>query len=260
MITGGGRPVDAGPSEDDDGERRTRVDYGIDAWRTVVWLGFAACAAGFVMLFAAIAHAPGWLSLGAFTTCTLLGLAALAFVWSSKVGKMRERVRLADWLALPTDAYVLDAGCGTGAVLVELARRTPGGLAVGVDVWQIELNEPLGPEVPLSNAELEGVDEHVDVMTASVTALPFADGVFDAVSCTLVLRTLPGPDARLAAIREAARVLAPGGRLVVLETGRTRALTIAMRSVDLADVTRSRRVWRLLPPARYVAGRKPPSS
>jgi SAM-dependent methyltransferase len=244
---------------DDDAARPARLDYGIDSWSTVVRLGYASFGAGLVMLLAAIAHAPTGLTFVAFVVCTVLAISALVLVWSSRVGKLRERVRLVDWLDLSPDAYALDAGCGTGVVLVELARRVPEGLAVGIDLWGTTLNVAVEPQVARANAQLEGVDAQVVVTTGTIAALPFPDESFDAVTGARVLRELDGSEARVSAVREAARVLAPGGRLVVLETRKTRRIAVAMRSADLTDVTRSRRVWRALPPARYVTGVKPSS-
>jgi len=231
-----------------------RVDYGIDAERAVTGLAYGSLGAGSVMVFGAISHVPVGMSIAAFAACVALALAALTLTWSSRVGKVRERLRLVGWLELPADAYVLDAGCGPGAVLVEAAHRNPEGLAVGVDLWDV-----CEPALPRANAQLEGVDDHVALATGSVTDLPFADATFDVVSCSLVLRRLDGSLARLAAVREAARVLVPGGRLVVLDTAKTRQIAVAMRSADLVGVTRSRRVWRLVPPARYVTASKPRS-
>lgn len=238
---------------------RTVVDYGIDSPSTVVRLGALATGAGVVMLFSAIASAPSWLSLGAFGACIVLALAALALVWSSRVSKLRERIRCVDQLDLDEDSYVLDAGCGTGAVLVEAAYRTPEGLAVGIDVWQPVGGAVVVPETPLANARLDGVEDHVAVATGDVCRLPFPDEMFDAVTSSLVLGRLEHADARLDAARELARVLVPGGRLVVLDRRRTRALMEALRSVELVDVARSRRVWRLVLPARYVIASKPSS-
>jgi SAM-dependent methyltransferase len=246
-------------SEADTRARATVADYGIDAQHTVVLLGLGSFGAGLVMAFGAIANAPTWLSLGAFASCVALAIAALVLIRSSRVGRLRERIRFVDRLELDDDSYVLDAGCGTGMVLVEAARRIPEGLAVGVDDWLPSVHVVLRPETPLENAQLEAVDDRVVVTTAGVGRLPFADEMFDGVSCSLVLRRLANAYERLEAVREAARVLVPGGRLVVLDTAKTREIVIAMRSVDLVDVTRSRRVWRLVPPARYVIGSKPSS-
>jgi ubiquinone/menaquinone biosynthesis C-methylase UbiE len=55
---------------------------------------------------------------------------------------------------------------------------------------------------------------HATVAADRAEALPFADGSFDTVVCTLVLCTVPDPAAALAEFR---RVLAPDGRLLFIE-------------------------------------------
>jgi SAM-dependent methyltransferase len=55
---------------------------------------------------------------------------------------------------------------------------------------------------------------HATVVEASAEALPFADGTFDTVVCTLVLCTVPDPAAALAELR---RVLVLDGRLLFIE-------------------------------------------
>jgi len=234
-------------------------DYGVDSPRLVLRLGLVALGAGLAMMFAAIANAPPWLSLGAFGVCALFAIAALTLIRASRVGKVHERVRCVEKLRLAADSYVLDVGCGTGVVLVEAARRLDGGLAIGLDRWREADRTDARPETVLENARLEAVEDRVVVATGDVRSLPFADETFDAVSCSLVLGRLDHTDDRVRTVRELARVLVPGGRLVILDSSKTRALSVAVRSVDFVDVTRSRRRWQILPPVRYVIGTKPSS-
>ncbi len=56
----------------------------------------------------------------------------------------------------------------------------------------------------------------VEYLTLSAERLPCADASFDTIVCTYTLCTIPDP---LAALREMTRVLAPGGRLLLLEHG-----------------------------------------
>lgn len=99
-------------------------------------------------------------------------------------------------LPLPRDARLLDAGCGSGRTLDELARF---GRVCGVD---------LSAEA-VETARRRGYD---DVQVARVEALPFADATFDVVTCLDVIEHTPDDRATLAELR---RVTRPGGLLLV---------------------------------------------
>jgi SAM-dependent methyltransferase len=98
-------------------------------------------------------------------------------------------------------ATILDAGCGTGGLIRRLASKTPQWKWAGVDLSSLA--------VALAR---ERCPAATDLREAAVTALPFADGSFDAVVSADVLYHV---DDDAAALREFFRVLRPGG-LVVL--------------------------------------------
>jgi ubiquinone/menaquinone biosynthesis C-methylase UbiE len=102
-------------------------------------------------------------------------------------------------------------------VLVEAARRLPAGRAVGVDLWSAKDQSGNKPEVTLANAAAAGVADRVEVHTADITALPFADGAFDVVTSALVIHNIPSAEQRYRAVDEAMRVLRPGGQLLVAD-------------------------------------------
>jgi SAM-dependent methyltransferase len=95
---------------------------------------------------------------------------------------------------------ILDAGCGTGGGMASLARRFPGSLIVGTDVAPAAIRYSMlrhaGPVLP-----------------GSVNSLPFRDASFDVVLFIDLLYIRGVNDS--AAVREACRVLRPGGLLVV---------------------------------------------
>jgi ubiquinone/menaquinone biosynthesis C-methylase UbiE len=96
---------------------------------------------------------------------------------------------------------LLDVGCGTGAAVraaAEVVER-----AVGVD---------LSPKMLAEARERAAGLPDVDFVEGDSEDLPFGDREFTAVLCTTSLHHYPRPEA---AIREIARVLAPGGRVVI---------------------------------------------
>jgi SAM-dependent methyltransferase len=113
---------------------------------------------------------------------------------------------------------ILDAGCGTGGNLVHLARL---GRAVGID---------LAPE-----AGVRWAGRGVRAARASLPALPFPDQTFDLVTSFDVLYHDWVPEDG-AAVAEMARVLRPGGWLLV----RVPALEILRGAHDEAVATRRR--------------------
>jgi len=110
------------------------------------------------------------------------------------------RRRTREALDLKPGEKVLDLAAGTGASTQELARS--GAYAVGADfsVGMLRVGRRIRPAVPL--------------VAADALALPFADGFFDAVTISFGLRNIVDPSS---ALREMARVVRPGGRLVVCE-------------------------------------------
>ena len=131
-------------------------------------------------------------------------------------GKLRIWERVLDQAGLKGDERLLDLGCGRGAVLIAAARRLPAGHAVGADLWTKDQSGN-SPEATLASATAAGVADRVEVHTADMTALPFADGSFDVVTSAMAIHNVPSPEGRYRAVDEAMRVLRPGGQLLVAD-------------------------------------------
>ena len=109
---------------------------------------------------------------------------------------------------------VLDVGFGTGLSVAEYPADVQ---VVGIDVSAGML------AIGRRFARDTGHEAEVEVMDAEHMA--FDDGVFDSVAFNLCLCTIPNPGA---AIREALRVVRPGGPMVFLEHVRSHLLPVAL--------------------------------
>jgi demethylmenaquinone methyltransferase/2-methoxy-6-polyprenyl-1,4-benzoquinol methylase len=105
---------------------------------------------------------------------------------------------------------ILDVATGSGDLARALARRVlPGG-----EVWLTDINRSM-----LERGRDRTLDDGLlaPAVQCDAERLPFAHGYFDCVSVAFGLRNMTHKEAALA---EMARVLKPGGRLVVLEFSR----------------------------------------
>ncbi len=107
---------------------------------------------------------------------------------------------------------VLDVGCGDGAYSIAAAER--GAMVTGVDTSTDML------AAARRRADMAGV--RVELRVGEATKLLFDKNTFDVVLAVTVLCFVPDADL---AVAEMARVLAPGGRLVLGELGRRSAWT-----------------------------------
>jgi demethylmenaquinone methyltransferase / 2-methoxy-6-polyprenyl-1,4-benzoquinol methylase len=120
----------------------------------------------------------------------------------------RWRERAADRAELEPGDRALDVCCGTGDLALALAPRVgPDGAVIGSD-----FSEPM-LELARRKAAERGVG-NVTFEWADALELPYDDARFDAVTVGFGVRNLADLDAGL---QEMARVLRPGGRLVILE-------------------------------------------
>jgi SAM-dependent methyltransferase len=125
-------------------------------------------------------------------------------------GQGRELRRRAATLArLRPGEQALDVGCGTGTLALEVARRVgrAGGVA-GIDP---------SPE-QIARARAKAARRHLPIAfeVGAIEQLAFPDQTFDVVLSTLMMHHLPAPLKRQGLV-EIARVLKPGGRLVIAD-------------------------------------------
>jgi ubiquinone/menaquinone biosynthesis C-methylase UbiE len=133
-----------------------------------------------------------------------------------------------DLLQLTEGAAVLDAGCGTGADSLQLARIVgPTGRVVGVDVSEVMITE--------AQRRAAGADVSAEFEVGDAQSLRFDDDTFDACRTERLLMHVP--DA-VRAFSELVRVARPGGRVVVFDFDWDTAI------VDSAQPATTRRIMR----------------
>jgi demethylmenaquinone methyltransferase / 2-methoxy-6-polyprenyl-1,4-benzoquinol methylase len=120
----------------------------------------------------------------------------------------RWRRRLIDLLEPKSGERFLDVGTGTGDVSLEITRKMPGAIVIGIDPAAEMLD--VGRE-KIARANL--VDS-ISFQVGDAMAPAFDDGSFSGVVSAFTIRNV---EDRALAIKEMARVLQPGGRLVLLE-------------------------------------------
>ena len=232
-----------------------RANYGLDApgvVRTMAIIAILLLGGGLALR----ANAMEQLGTSLLWPGGSFGAAALLMIWSSRFGKLRARDRLLDAIPFRGDETVLDVGCGHGLLLIGAARRVPRGRAIGVDLWSQVDQHANSAEATLANARAEGVADRVTVQDGDMRALPFENGSINVVVSSLAIHNVEKAGERAKAIAEIVRVLAPGGRVALLDIAHVGEYASALRAggmtVDRVGFT----PW-IFPPTRELHAHKP---
>jgi sterol 24-C-methyltransferase len=131
--------------------------------------------------------------------------------WRLHPAMRRMEDQLAERLALPPGAVVLDAGCGVGDVAARLAG-VHGLHVTGIDILDFNL------ATARERARARGLAGRTAFLEMDYAALAFPDGSFDGA---YTMETLVHSDNVERVLHGLHRVLRPGGRLVLFEYSRT---------------------------------------
>ena len=113
-----------------------------------------------------------------------------------------------DWLAPRADQKLLDVAGGTGDIAFKFLKRSGFGHATVLDLTSSMLTEGR------NRAEAQQMAHQINWVVGDAMNLPFEDNVFDVYTISFGIRNVTRPQE---ALKEAYRVLKPGGRLMILE-------------------------------------------
>jgi ubiquinone/menaquinone biosynthesis C-methylase UbiE len=192
--------------------------YGFDSpgvIRTCGFVGLALLSVGIITAKAGvIGPAAAALAIVAGLLVIAAGVSLIAYAAAGKYAVRECILALVPWRG---DETVLDAGTGRGLLAVGAARLVPSGRVTGIDVWRSTDLIGSGPSYAIRNANVEGVADRVEICDGDIRQTGFADGAFDVVLSLRWLHTLGTARDRAAAATEIARILKPGGRVVVAD-------------------------------------------
>lgn len=228
--------------------------YGIDAPYAPAIMGAVA-----IVCFALTLRPP---LRGLWFTGAVFAIVTLVYLHTTLRGKFAAWSDVLDALQLRGDERLLDLGCGRGAVLLMAAQRLTQGRATGIDIWSGKDQSGNAMAVTEANAACEGVADRVDLQTADMRELPFADSSFDVIVSNVAIHNIPDAAGRERAIDEAWRVLAPGGRLRIADMrhiGAYRARLAQQGAQELRVRSLGWRMWWGGPwmPTRLIEAHKP---
>lgn len=234
-----------------------KLTYGIDAPRVVLQLGFW----GLVALAIAVLRLDFHIGIFLFPhqgfyypAVILLGETALMLDYSLR-GKFRHRDKMLAMIQWRGNEQVLDIGTGRGLLLIGAAKHLTTGHATGIDIWSQKDLSGNNPERTKAVIEAEGVADRCELRSEPAQKMGFPSASFDLIVSNQCLHNIPSDSERDQACAEIARVLKPGGTMVLSDFIHTKHYAEEFRKAGLEVQLRG---W--YPLLRIVYATKPATS
>ncbi len=139
------------------------------------------------------------------------------YAFSPRGGNLQEKVYtlIVDSLGQSTPENALDIGTGNGVLTLKLAQKYPAAQMVGMDYWG--KNWEYSQAICEANARTLGVSDRVRFVKGDAASLEFNDVSFAAVVSNLTFHEVKSAPQKREVVREALRVLRPGGRFAFVD-------------------------------------------
>lgn len=187
----------------------------------------------------------------------ILLLEGCLFLLYVKFGKFRHRDKMLAMHEWRGDEKVLDVGCGRGLLLAGAAKRLTSGHATGIDIWSTKDMGGNSEAATLRNLQIEGIVDRCTLVSAGAQSMPFPDASFDVVVSNLCLHNIEDRAMRRKAVSEIARVLKPGGVVLLSDYKNTGDYAAELRRKGLNVKRCWGNVLTTFPPLRIAVGSKP---
>jgi ubiquinone/menaquinone biosynthesis C-methylase UbiE len=137
-----------------------------------------------------------------------------AFRLSPSGGDYQNRIHSLILRYVRRPGKILDIGCGSGNLIIKIARQHAGGRHYGLDYWgnDWEYSQKQCEE----NADIEQV-KNISFAQGSASALPFENGSFDTVVSCLTFHEVAGSADKTLLLKEALRVLKRNGNFIFFD-------------------------------------------
>ena len=241
--------ADGQPTRAQSGAAATsRPEYG--NWVSTRFVVAPAGTAVVLVVLAVAAQVLGipWLPVALLGLAVVASLVCAYFAYARRLlaagdGALQARVQglVLERLSWDGRGRALDIGCGNGPLSIALAERFPQARVTGIDFWGESWE--YSRDVCESNAASRGLSERVSFRQASAAALPFADGSYGAVVSNLCFHEVRGVRDKREVVKEALRVLEPGGAFAFQDLFRQKSgfgeiddLQAAVRSWGVSSV------------------------
>jgi len=139
------------------------------------------------------------------------------YAFSPRGGNLQEKVYtlIVDSLGRSAPDNALDIGTGNGVLTLKLAQKFPTTQVVGLDYWG--KNWEYSQAICEANARTAQVADHVRFVKGDAAALEFNAAAFAAVVSNLTFHEVKSAPQKREVVREALRVLRPGGKFVFVD-------------------------------------------
>jgi arsenite methyltransferase len=144
----------------------------------------------------------------------VLGTSMLVY---SFIGKHRLRDHLLRQRKWRGNEVVLDIGAGRGLMAIGAAQRAPMGKTIALDIWNAKDLSGNTPQALEENAAIEAVEGRIQIVTGDARQLDMPDSSIDAVLSLFCIHNIQPPADRRKVCHEIARVLKPGGTVMIAD-------------------------------------------